>query len=319
MHALRARRLCGETMAKKAKNSEEIKESKKKGRSPKVEEPEYVSESIAKKVRNKERTERVSKIMLILLLSVFIIMGIIWGAVELLNYNTQSSFMFKLGDIAAGQGIGVYKDISQNVKLDRDELNSAKQAPLRDSRLEDIDFTDISTEYVDASGNVRHSDYNSYSLYIRNDGDITTGINVFLEMPVETQHVADAARIRLIVRKIDVNGTMDETPVLDKCYARLNADGESDTVVSDPSQYTGTDNIELAYSSTVPFFDDAKGASVTTIANESLDVELEPQESLLFSIFVWFDGTDPECVDDILGGNFSLSLTVDAAKIDAQA
>lgn len=89
-------------MAKKAKDSEEIKESKKKGRSPKVEEPEYVSESIAKKVRNKERTERVSKIMLILLLSVFIIMGIIWGAVELLNYNTQSSFMFKLGDIAAG-------------------------------------------------------------------------------------------------------------------------------------------------------------------------------------------------------------------------
>ncbi len=307
-------------MAKKSNNSEEIKEPKqKKGKAPKIEEPEYVSEAIAKKVRNKERTQKVSKIMLVLLLLSFIVTGIIWGSLELLNYNSHSGFMFKLGDVAAGQGIGVYKDIVNEIKLDKEELNSAKQAPLRDSRLEDIDFDDISTEYLDAEGNVKHSDYNSYSLYIRNDGSISTDINVFLEMPVETQHVADAARIRLIVRKVSADGSIGVDAILDNCYARLNQDGESDTVVSDPSQYTGAENQELARTSTVPFYDDAKGADVTTIVNETLGVDLQPGESLLFSVFVWFDGTDPECTDAILGGSFSLSMTIDVAKNETAA
>ncbi len=305
-------------MAKKAKNSEEIKESKKKGKASKIEEPEYVSEAIAKKVRNKERTQRMSRIMLVLLLSVFIITGIIWGSLELLNYNSHSSFMFKLGDVAAGQGIKVYKDIANNIELDRDKLNSVKQAPLRDSRLEDIDFNDISTDYSESSGNVKHSDYNSYSLYLRNDGSVPTNLNVFLEIPVETQHVADAVRIRMIVRNVGSDGTPEGDPVMDNCYARLNADGESDTIVSDPSQYTGVDNRELALRSTVPFFNDKKGASTTTVANESLGIELAPGDSLIFSIFVWFDGTDPECTDEILGGVFSLSMTIDVAKVETE-
>lgn len=302
----------GVSMAKKEKdrlndnNQSAEKESKqKKSKAPKIEEPEYVSEAIAKKVRNKERTQKTSRVLLILLLLCFIVMGIVWGSIQLLNYNSYFSFIVKLGDIAKGQGIAAYKDVATKTPVDDSTISSVRLAPLRDARLENIDFNVTSTEFEDASGHIKHADYNSYSFYIENNGTVDTQLILFLEMTQETQSVADAARIRIMVTDPSTGAT-----VLDKCYAREDENGNPEKVVHDSTQYFG-DNQELANRETSPFYDDQHGAGTTTIANETIDTVIQPGENIMFTIFVWFDGSDPECVDEILGGTFSLAATVE--------
>jgi hypothetical protein len=53
---------------------------------------------------------------------------------------------------------------------------------------------------------------------------------------------------------------------------------------------------------TTPF---AEARKVFSVVEEDVD----PEEIIKYTIVVWFDGDDPECVDDIKGGQVKMSMT----------
>ena len=53
---------------------------------------------------------------------------------------------------------------------------------------------------------------------------------------------------------------------------------------------------------TTPFAEDRKVFSV-------VEEDVDPEEIIKYTVVVWLEGDDPECVDDIKGGNVKMSLT----------
>lgn len=137
-------------------------------------------------------------------------------------------------------------------------------------------MTNISVKWLpddldkkDGSHNGDH--YIAYTFYLKNTGDIKCDVEECFVVESAVKGADDAIRVRLYK-----NGEMTT-------YAKLGADGKPED-------------------ETEPFQED--GVVFKTI-NENFEVD----EIIKYTLVIWLEGDDPECLDNIRGGNVKLSMT----------
>ncbi len=111
-----------------------------------------------------------------------------------------------------------------------------------------------------------------YTFYVKNSGNGACNVSAVLHIDEVVKNVDDAIRVRLYK-----NGSHTT-------YAKLSADG-------------------MREGDTTPFYDRE------TVFNDRLE-RFAPGAIQKYTVVIWLEGDDPECLDSIRGGNIKMSLTL---------
>ena len=134
------------------------------------------------------------------------------------------------------------------------------------------DMIDANVDMIDGVHNGNH--YIAYTFYLQNAGEVAVAVDYNVSMSNITNGLDEAIRLKLYV-----NG--DPT-----VYAKTRSDGGG------------------AEPGTVEFY------SATEMVNKRIDT-LEPAEIVKFTVVVWIEGNDPDCVDWLIGGQIKVGMNFD--------
>jgi len=140
------------------------------------------------------------------------------------------------------------------------------------------EVTNISADSIPADVdtiNGAHSgeNYVAYTFYCKNNGKETLDYSYELYITNITKNLDKAVRVKLFV---DGEGTT---------YARPASDGSG------------------AEPNTVTF------RSANTIAKDQIS-NFQPNSVTKYTVVIWLEGNDPDCVDDKLGGEFKIDMSI---------
>lgn len=130
---------------------------------------------------------------------------------------------------------------------------------------------DKNVDMIDGEHNGR--DYIAYTFYAQNAGEVEVSYDYSLNMTNVTNALDEAIRIRLYV-----NG--EETT-----YAKTKSDGSG------------------AEPGTVPFH----SATIVTLGRVE---SFSPGEKTKFTVVIWIEGNDPDCIDWLIGGKLKLDMDI---------
>jgi len=165
---------------------------------------------------------------------------------------------------------------------------------------DNISIFEIDPDVAKVDGSHNGMDYIAYTFYVKNYGLDPQDYNYALTIRNMSKGIDKAAWVMLYY-----NGRQ-------RIYAAPSASGKAESQQSeyefpfvkdmaDPSLIT-TDNRTGKYKlETTPF------ASAKIVCNNRREA-LEPNEVDQYTIVIWLEGEDPECVDNILGGNIEMQM-----------
>lgn len=182
-----------------------------------------------------------------------------------------------------------------------------------------ITFNSIPEDINDYEGEHNGENYVAYTFFLQNGGKENMDYRYELLIDEVSKNVDDAAWVMLIVNgeaRIFAKGRSDDTPermynysgypYLDKYGVAKQANVISKSYEGyitdkDLEQYRYIEKEGLYELATIPF------ESSTTVVTEQRN-ELEPGEIDKFTVVLWLEGNDPECLDDIKGGVLGLGM-----------
>ena len=129
-------------------------------------------------------------------------------------------------------------------------------------------------DMIDGEHNGR--DYIAYTFYVQNAGEVEVSYDYVINMTAVTNALDEAIRIRLYV-----NGEPTT-------YAKTKSDGSG----PEPA--------------TTPFH------SATVVTRGRFDA-FKSQEKTKFTVVVWIEGNDPDCIDWLIGGKLKLDMNIAVA------
>lgn len=115
--------------------------------------------------------------------------------------------------------------------------------------------------------------YIAYTFYLQNRGEVAVQCEYSVDMSNITSGLDDAIRLRLYVNGVPTT------------YAKTKNDG------------TG------AEPGTTPFYS-------STVMTKGRTAELAPGEVTKFTVVLWIEGTDPECLDQLIGGTLKAEMQI---------
>lgn len=139
-----------------------------------------------------------------------------------------------------------------------------------DKRITNISKKTLPTNLDQVDGVHNGKNHLAYTFYCRNSGKEKVNYTYTLYMQAATKGLDEAIRIRLYVDGVATD------------FAKEAKDGQPEP-------------------ETTPFLSDK------IIANGQIN-DFEVGENTKYTIVVWLEGDDPECVDDVIGGKISLSM-----------
>ena len=143
------------------------------------------------------------------------------------------------------------------------------------------DITNIAGETIPDNVDMIDGDHSgrnhiAYTFYLQNAGEVAFPCEYSLSMSNITNGLDEAIRLRLYV---------DGVPTT---YAKTKSDGSG----PEPG--------------TVEFY------SATIMARDRFE-NLEPGESKRFTVVIWIEGNDPECLDWLIGGQLKVEMSIRVA------
>jgi hypothetical protein len=181
------------------------------------------------------------------------------------------NFVIQIDDAkATGQGI--------SLSATRDFLNpTTRLNAVALKRADNITYTDIPSdiEYKDGNNNDPRGNYFAYSFYIRNSGKVP--VDYVAEIRIDELNKAVDSAIRVMIVK-DYGER--------KIYAKPQEVGE---YIGEPEPGT----IPF-YSQDIIYYEEVRDFLVNMVSR--------------YTLVIWLEGNDPQCVDDILGGGIKMSM-----------
>lgn len=144
--------------------------------------------------------------------------------------------------------------------------------------ITNISVLDLPEQLESDGGSHNGENYLAYTFYAKNSGDTAAPLTAELDIKSVLNGADEAIRVRVYK-----NGQATT-------YAKAAADGQPEY-------------------GTVPFSENRKIFSVT-------EEKFEPNEIIKYTFVIWLEGDDPECLDDIRGGNVNMSLTFSVGEKD---
>lgn len=131
---------------------------------------------------------------------------------------------------------------------------------------------DKNVDMIDGEHNGR--DYIAYTFYVQNAGEVEISYEYEIKMSDITNGLDEALRVRLYV-----NGGEPVT------YAKTKSDGSG------------------AEPATTEF------RSATVVTNGRVEA-FKPDDKTKFTIVIWIEGNDPDCIDWIIGGKMKIDMDI---------
>ena len=138
------------------------------------------------------------------------------------------------------------------------------------------------TDGVDSGEN-----YLCYTFYCKNMGTEPVSYSVAMNIANMTMGVEEAIRVRLISNINGENGKSVD-------YARAAGVDENGNAIPEPD--------------TVPFY------SKYTVMEEEV-TEFQPGDISKYTVVIWLEGNDPECLDNIIGGEFKVDMNFTVTSV----
>lgn len=164
--------------------------------------------------------------------------------------------------------------------------------------VNNINIADIDRDVFEVNGDHNGKNYVAYTFYFKNETGETKNYSYQLRLKNSTKHAEDASWIM-----VNQNGKMT-------VYAKESASGGPEVQYSD-GQFPF---MEYATKSVVVTTEDGINClqSVPFEANDMIcsgvREGIEDQEIDKYTVVIWFEGEDPECTDDIIGGTLELTM-----------
>lgn len=146
-----------------------------------------------------------------------------------------------------------------------------------------ITLADIPEDIDKIDGSHNSDNYLAYTFYIKNTGVENIAYNSTMRLDYSELGAEEAIRVMLI------------------------EDGKR-TIYAKPAKETGA--IE-AFACDKPFTGD-----VNLFTFKSKD--MAPGDSIKYTVVIWFEGNDPECVNDIIGGTVKMTMLFDIPTTENQ-
>lgn len=165
---------------------------------------------------------------------------------------------------------------------------------------DNISIFDIDREVAQIDGDHNGENYVAYTFYVKNVSYDPITYNYSLNIRRATKGIENASWVLFYQN--------DELEVL----AKESKDGGVESqhsewefpfqnVVKDPTQYTYNEKTGIYTLTTHPF----EGSN---IVKSGVREEIQPQEIDKYTVVIWLEGEDPECVNDILGGSIEMMM-----------
>lgn len=187
--------------------------------------------------------------------------------------------------------------------------------------VNNIDIADIDRNVMNQDGSHNGKSYLAYTFYLKNESGKATDYHYNLRLKKSTKGAEKAMWVMVFV-----NDKMN-------LYAMKNSDGNPERIysLSEFAFMEFTDNPDIYQKK---LSDDDKGYLTDEILStlETTDInsiyqleaipfvakdaictgireEIDNEEVDKYTIVIWFEGNDPDCIDDIIGGNIELAMS----------
>lgn len=257
-----------------------------------------------KRVRRDTRHRKIVVVVAFVLLLLIGLGALIYGVMTVVEINSFKVFVdssgnkvLSLSDTADFVNASEVIEITGPDTMDNTTLASGKNL-IDSTSVEDVLLSIIDSDGVQSDKN---DNYIAGSFYLRNTTDTVQYYNEFMRLRNVTKNIDAALRI-MLVKNYELT-----------VYAKPSSDGNPEKVVPLPnSDYLQLEITEDADGNKViskkadqvwmstPFYSEEYA-----IYNTGL--EIQPGETVKYSIIIWLEGWDPDCVDSILHG----TITVD--------
>ncbi len=186
-------------------------------------------------------------------------------------------WLFSLFSTQAGRFTVSSKDSARGLILSETADFEKKSVTLKATPVENMDnitFEWLPTDLTEVDGSHNGDNYLAYTFYVKNTGEEKIDYQATINIDFMKKNVDEAVRVQVYCN--------DEASV----YAKKAKDGkpEIDPLVE-----------------TVPF------VSNTVVMTEKRD-NFKVGKVDKYTVVVWLEGEDPECVNDILGGELKMSM-----------
>ena len=155
-----------------------------------------------------------------------------------------------------------------------------------DCRAEEV-MTNIDGKSLDdkklgaVDGEDSGENYLCYTFYLRNSGTDAANYSYTFDISKMTQNIDEAVRIRLITSLNDGEKTSTD-------YARVSSKKD------DKGNYLPEEGTEKFYSKNIAIYKEVNN--------------FQPGDVMKYTVVIWLEGNDHECVDDVIGGVFKIDM-----------
>ena len=165
---------------------------------------------------------------------------------------------------------------------------------------DNISIYDINSQVAEIDGDHNGDDYVAYTFYVKNVGFDPITYTYSLSIRRSTKGMEEAIWVLFYN-----NGEQEVLAAESKAGGPESQQSEYEfpfrEAAADAQQYTYDEDTGI-YTLTTHPFEDAK--VVTSGEREAI----QPQEIDKFTVVIWLEGEDPECVNDILGGSIEMMM-----------
>ena len=190
-----------------------------------------------------------------------------------------------------------YEDRRYALSLSENDLFSNPTSRLNGKAAKDItniDGNSLPNTLNDINGEHNGDNYVAYTFYLKNTGEETCNYRYTLAISRRTAGVDAAARVRVYFEPFYYDSATGEhtydTPYTD--YAKPKSGGGGLPEI-DPENRVMTN-----------FRDDS------TVTDGTVN-SFKPGDITKITVVIWLEGNDPDCTDNILGGQFKLDMIFD--------
>lgn len=165
---------------------------------------------------------------------------------------------------------------------------------------DNISIFDIDRQVAEIDGDHNGENYVAYTFYVKNVGFDPITYNYLLNIRRATKGIENASWVLFYQN--------DEQEIL--AMESMSGGAESQhsewefpfrETVKDPTQYSYDEKTGIYTLTTHPF-------ESSQIVKSGVREEIQPQEIDKYTVVIWLEGEDPECVNDILGGSIEMMM-----------
>lgn len=254
-----------------------------------------------KSVRNRARRRTVSLVMMVFVLIATLIAGLVYGVLKFIDFNS-----FR---ITIDRNYNGYLTLADNYAFENASsvLSTEGLKYMTNTTYSWINVKELLTK----EGSLSKNDYIASAFYLRNQGDEGVYYSENIVLTNSYLELEDTIRI-LLIKQIEYTNPDGSTYWSDpeyKCFAKIASDGISDEYVAGGDEvipeYTSdpnypTQNIPWKCTS---FYDYNAGVVIDTVYYPLL-----PKQRVRYAMAIWIEGTDPDTIDEKLGGRVSYTF-----------